>query len=144
MVFSLGVAATAGADSLVVPDAAVAPNIIVILADDLGYGDLSSFGAQGIKTPHIDQLAADGLKFTQFYSASPVCTPSRAGLLTGRYPARLGIRHVFFFDAHDGMPQSEITIPEQLKQAGYHTGMVGKWHLGHLDRYMPWNQGFDE
>jgi arylsulfatase A len=144
LVFSLGVAATAGADSLVVPDAAVAPNIIVILADDLGYGDLSSFGAQGIKTPHIDQLAADGLRFTQFYSASPVCTPSRAGLLTGRYPARLGIRHVFFFDAHDGMPQSEITIPEQLKQAGYHTGMVGKWHLGHLDRYMPWNQGFDE
>ena len=123
---------------------AAPPNIIVILADDLGYGDLSSFGAQAIQTPHIDQLAEGGLKLTQFYSASPVCSPSRAALLTGRYPARLGIKHVFAFDAHDGMPQSEITIAEQLKQAGYHTGMVGKWHLGHLDRYMPWNQGFDE
>ncbi|MEH6584270.1 MAG: sulfatase-like hydrolase/transferase [Halioglobus sp.] len=121
-----------------------APNIIVILADDLGYGDISSFGAQGINTPHIDQLAADGLKLTQFYAAAPVCTPSRAGLLTGRLAARMGMRHVFMYDAPDGMPQSEITIPEQLKQAGYHTGMVGKWHLGHLERYMPWNQGFDE
>jgi arylsulfatase A len=121
-----------------------APNIIVILADDLGYGDISSFGAQGIQTPHIDQLAADGLKLTQFYAAAPVCTPSRAGLLTGRLAARMGIKHVFMYDAPDGMPQSEITIPEQLKQAGYDTGMVGKWHLGHQDRYMPWNQGFDE
>ncbi len=121
-----------------------APNIIVILADDLGYGDISSFGAQGIQTPHIDQLAADGLKLTQFYAAAPVCTPSRAGLLTGRLAARMGIKHVFMYDAPDGMPQSEITIPEQLKQAGYHTGMVGKWHLGHVERYMPLNQGFDE
>lgn len=121
-----------------------APNIIVILADDLGYGDISAFGAQGIHTPHIDQLAAEGLKLTRFYAAAPVCTPSRAGLLTGRLAARMGINHVFMYDAPDGMPQSEITIPEQLKQAGYHTGMVGKWHLGHLERYMPWNQGFDE
>lgn len=123
---------------------ASAPNIIVILADDLGYGDVGSFGAEGIATPHIDQLAADGLKFTQFYAAAPVCTPSRAGLLTGRSPARMGMTHVFMYDAPDGMPTAEITIAEQLKQAGYHTGMVGKWHLGHLDRYMPWNQGFDE
>lgn len=121
-----------------------APNIIVILADDLGYGDISSFGAKAIETPHIDQLADNGLKFTQFYAAAPVCTPSRAGLLTGRYPGRLGIQHVFLYDAPDGMPTSEITIAEQLKQAGYHTGLVGKWHLGHLDRFMPWNQGFDE
>jgi arylsulfatase A-like enzyme len=123
---------------------AEAPNIIVILADDLGYADLSSFGAQGIATPHIDQLAENGLKLTQFYSAAPVCTPSRAGLLTGRYAARMGIQHVFLYDAPDGMPQWEITIAEQLKQAGYRTGMVGKWHLGHQDRYMPWNQGFEE
>jgi arylsulfatase A len=121
-----------------------APNIIVILADDLGYGDIGSFGAEGIQTPHIDKLAADGLKLTQFYAAAPVCTPSRAGLLTGRLAARMGIKHVFMYDAPDGMPQSEITIPEQLKQAGYHTGMVGKWHLGHVERYMPLNQGFDE
>jgi len=119
-------------------------NIIVILADDLGYGDLSSFGAEGIDTPRLDQLAEDGLKLTEFYAAAPVCTPSRAGLMTGRLAARMGMQHVFMYDAADGMPQSEITIPEQLKQAGYHTGMVGKWHLGHLDRYMPWNQGFDE
>ena len=120
------------------------PNIIVILADDLGYGDISSFGAQGIKTPAIDKLADGGVKLTQFYAAAPVCSSSRAGLLTGRLPSRMGIRHVFMHDAYDGMPLSEITIAEQLKQAGYQTGLVGKWHLGHLDRYMPWNQGFDE
>jgi arylsulfatase A-like enzyme len=120
------------------------PNIIVILADDLGYADIGSFGAEKIRTPRIDNLAAEGIRFTHFYAAAPVCTPSRAGLLTGRYPARLRIQHVFAADSHDGMPQSEITIAEQLKQQGYHTGMVGKWHLGHLDRSMPWNQGFDE
>ncbi|WP_159931232.1 sulfatase [Oceanicoccus sp. KOV_DT_Chl] len=123
---------------------AKAPNIIVILADDLGYGDISSFGAKTIATPRIDQLAEDGLRMTQFYAAAPVCTPSRAGLMTGRYAARMGMSHVFMADAPDGMPLSEITIAEQLKQAGYYTGMVGKWHLGHQDRYMPWNQGFDE
>jgi arylsulfatase A-like enzyme len=128
----------------VTTQAGTPPNIIVILADDLGYGDISSFGAKDIDTPHIDQLAQNGLKFTDFYAAAPVCTPSRAGLLTGRYSARMGMQHVFLYDAPEGMPQSEITIAEQLKQAGYHTGMVGKWHLGHLDRYMPWNQGFDE
>jgi len=121
-----------------------APNIIVILADDLGYGDISSFGAELIDTPRIDQLAEDGIRFTQFYAASSICTQSRAGLLTGRYSARMGISGVFSHESHDGMSPSEITIAEQLKQAGYHTGMVGKWHLGHLDRYMPWNQGFDE
>lgn len=120
------------------------PNIIVILADDLGYGDISSFGAKSISTPRIDQLAEAGIKLTQFYAAAPVCTPSRAGLMTGRYAARMGIGHVFMYDAPEGMPSSEITIAEQLKKVGYHTGMVGKWHLGHQDRYMPWNQGFDE
>ena len=120
------------------------PNIIVILADDLGYGDIGSFGAKNIATPRIDQLAENGARMTQFYAAAPVCTPSRAGLMTGRYAARMGISHVFMEDAPDGMPQSEITIAEQLKKAGYDTGMVGKWHLGHQDRFMPWNQGFDE
>lgn len=120
------------------------PNIIMILADDLGYSDISSFGAESINTPRIDQLAEQGLKFNNFYAASSVCSPSRAGLLTGRYPARMGIKHVFMYDSHDGMDPSEITVAEQLKAAGYQTGMVGKWHLGHLDRYMPWNQGFDE
>ncbi len=120
------------------------PNFIVIVADDLGYGDLSSFGATHISTPHIDQLGASGLRFTQFYAAASVCTPSRAGLLTGRQASRMGMEHVFMHDSHDGLPLSEITIAEQLKQADYSTALVGKWHLGHLDRYMPWNQGFDE
>jgi len=125
-------------------DVQTPPNIIVILADDLGYGDISSFGSQTIDTPRIDEMAEQGMKFPQFYAAAPVCTPSRAGLLTGRYSARLGLEHVFMYDAHDGMDPAEITIAEQLQQAGYDTGMVGKWHLGHLDRYMPWNQGFEE
>ncbi|WP_157976701.1 sulfatase-like hydrolase/transferase [Parahaliea mediterranea] len=123
---------------------AAAPNIIFIFADDLGYGDLSSFGSTTIATPRIDSLARDGMRFTDFYSASPVCTPSRAGLLTGRYPSRMGIRHVFQADSVDGMPPAEITLAEQLRQVGYRTGLVGKWHLGHRDPYMPWNQGFDE
>lgn len=120
------------------------PNIVFIFADDLGYGDLSSFGSTTIDTPHIDSLARDGVRFTDFYSASAVCSPSRAGLLTGRYPSRMGIRHVFQADSPEGMPPGEITLAEQLKRAGYSTGMVGKWHLGHRDRFMPWNQGFDE
>ena len=103
---------------------AALPNIIVILADDLGYGDISSFGAKDIATPHIDQLAEDGLKLTQFYAAAAVCTPSRAGLMTGRYSARMGMQHVFLYDAHDGMPQWEITIPEQLHQAGLFGGKL--------------------
>ena len=120
------------------------PNIIFIFADDLGYGDISSFGASDISTPHIDQLANDGIKFTNFYSAANICTPSRASLLTGRYSVRMGINRVFSETSVDGMPQSEITIAEMLKPQGYATGLVGKWHLGHNDRFMPWNQGFDE
>jgi arylsulfatase A-like enzyme len=120
------------------------PNIIFIFADDLGYGDVGAFGAKDIKTPNIDHLAANGLKFTDFYSAANVCTPSRASLLTGRHSIRMGIDSVFSADSIDGMPPEEITIAEVLKESGYATGMVGKWHLGHLDRYMPWNQGFDE
>jgi len=120
------------------------PNFIIILADDLGYGDIGAFGSSTIKTPHIDQMASRGARFDQFYSVSPVCTPSRAGLLTGRYPIRQGIHEVFFPESFQGMDPQEITIAEMLKEAGYATGLVGKWHLGHHDQYMPWNQGFDE
>ncbi|WP_114325730.1 sulfatase family protein [Candidatus Colwellia aromaticivorans] len=120
------------------------PNIVFIFADDLGYGDVSSFGATDIKTPHLDQLADDGIKFTNFYAAANVCSPSRASLLTGRHSVRMGISSVFMSDSPDGMPLSEITIAEALKPQGYATGMVGKWHLGHSERYMPLNQGFDE
>ncbi len=124
--------------------AASRPNIIFIFADDLGYGDLTSFGSTTISTPNIDSLATRGMKFTSFYAASNVCSPSRAALLTGRYPFRSGVNTVYYHDSIEGMPQSEITIAELLQQAGYHTGLIGKWHLGMLDRHMPWNQGFDE
>jgi arylsulfatase A len=123
---------------------AIKPNIIVIFADDLGYGDIGVYGAQNIKTPNIDRMAAEGAMFDQFYSASPVCTPSRAALLTGRYPIRQGIHGVFHPESFEGLDPDEITIAEMLKDIGYTTGLVGKWHLGHHEKYMPWNQGFDE
>ncbi len=119
------------------------PNIIHIFADDLGYGDLGCFGATDIKTPNIDRLAKEGMKFTSFYSASSVCSPSRAGLLTGRYPQRMGINQVFFPESFTGMPPEEITIAEMLKQQSYATGIVGKWHLGHREKFLPLQQGFD-
>ncbi len=119
------------------------PNIVIILADDLGYGDIGAFGATDIATPNIDALGKRGLIFTDFYSGHSVCSPARAALLTGRYPRRMGISHVFQMESPDGMPREEITIAEMLKDVGYATGLVGKWHLGSNDRYMPWNQGFD-
>ena len=120
------------------------PNIVYIFADDLGYGDLSCYGAKDINTPNIDQIAKEGIKFTEFYSASSVCSPSRAALLTGRYPQRMGINTVFFPESFTGIPDTEITIPEILKEKGYATGIVGKWHLGHHYQYLPLQQGFDE
>ncbi len=119
------------------------PNIVYIFTDDLGYGDLGCFGAKDIKTPNIDRIAEDGIKFTSFYSASPVCSPSRAGLLTGRMPQRMGINSVFFPESFFGMPEEEITIAEMLKEKEYATGIVGKWHLGHMHQYLPLQQGFD-
>ncbi|BFM14061.1 sulfatase [Maricurvus nonylphenolicus] len=120
------------------------PNIVFIFADDLGYGDIGSYGSTVIRTPNIDRMAAEGARFDQFYSASPVCTPSRAALLTGRYPIRDGIHGVFHPESYQGLDPQEVTIAEMLKDAGYATGIVGKWHLGHHEKYMPWNQGFDE
>lgn len=123
------------------------PNFIVIFCDDLGYGDLSSFGNPSIKTPHLDRMMVEGQKWTQFYVASPVCTPSRAGLLTGRYPIRNGMtsaqRVVLFPDSAKGLPNSEVTIAEVLKEKDYATAMIGKWHLGHLPEFLPTRQGFD-
>jgi arylsulfatase A len=120
------------------------PNIIIILADDLGYGDISSFGAKDISTPNIDALGQNGIKFTSFYSTSPVCSPSRFGLLTGRFPRRQGIDHVFFPEGYTGIPSEEVTIAETLKGNGYRTGIVGKWHLGHQQKFLPLQNGFDE
>jgi len=123
------------------------PNFIIIFADDLGYGDLGVFGHPTIKTPALDQLAFEGQKWTNFYVAAPVCTPSRAGILTGRLPIRSGMcsdkRRVLFPDSNGGLPQSEITIARALKGNGYHTAAIGKWHLGHKARFLPTNHGFD-
>jgi len=120
------------------------PNIVFIYADDLGYGDLSCFGAAEIKTPNLDRMASDGIKFTEFYSISPVCSPSRTGLMTGRYPIRMGIQGVFFPESWTGLPLEEITLADKLKEKGYATGIVGKWHLGHHRQYLPLQRGFDE
>ncbi len=120
------------------------PNIIVILADDMGYGDIGSYGAEGISTPRIDALAAAGTRFTDSYAIAPICTPSRAGLLTGRYPIRMGIHEVFHPESFTGLASEEITIAELLSSAGYATGMFGKWHLGHHPQFMPLEHGFSE
>ena len=123
------------------------PNIVIIFADDLGYGDLGSYGHPTIRTPNLDRMAAEGMRFTQFYAAASVCTPSRAALLTGRLPVRSGMasnkRRVLFPDSKLGLPHSEITIAEVLKERGYATAAVGKWHLGHLPEFLPQNHGFD-
>jgi len=150
------------------------PNIILINADDLGYGDLGSYGAQAIKTPNIDRLAREGMRFTDFYSCNGLCTPSRTGLLTGRYPQRVGMHWVLWMEdlpfmqrmlrklgpivrkvgGSDigadcevrGLPEDEITIAEALREGGYQTGIIGKWHQGDfrfLTEYHPLNHGFD-
>ena len=122
------------------------PNFVVIFCDDLGYGDLGCFGNPVIKTPHLDGMAAAGQKWTQFYAAAPVCTPSRAGLMTGRLPIRNGMtsaeRVVLFPDSAGGLPPTEVTIAEMLQQVGYVSGCFGKWHLGHLPQFLPTAQGF--
>jgi len=120
------------------------PNIVFILADDLGYGDVGAYGATDIRTPNIDLLAKGGLKFTEFYAPSPVCSPTRAGFLTGRYPRRMGIDGVFFPESFTGLPAAEVTVAEALQERGYATGIVGKWHLGHHPRFLPLQNGFDE
>ena len=120
------------------------PNFIFIYADNLGYGDLGCFGATDIRTPNIDRMAREGMKFTEFYSASPTCSPSRAALLTGRYPVRMGIYSVFFPDSYYGIDENEVTIADVLQKAGYATGHIGKWHLGHRYKYLPLQNGFDE
>ncbi len=122
------------------------PNIVIIFCDDLGYGDLGCYGHPTIATPNLDRMAAEGQKWTQFYVGASVCTPSRAALMTGRLPIRSGLcgnRRVLFPDSAGGIPASEITIAEALRDLGYETGMVGKWHLGHLEQYLPTNHGFD-
>lgn len=120
------------------------PNVVLILTDDLGYGDLSSYGGSGIHTPVLDRMADNGMRFTQVYSASPLCTPSRAALMTGRLPIRTSLTRVLSPVARRGLPQREITIAELLRQQGYATAAVGKWHLGRLPKNLPTRNGFDQ
>ena len=120
------------------------PNFVIIFADDLGYGDLGCFGSKTIRTPHLDRLAEQGRKFTSFMVASPVCTPSRAALLTGCYPKRVGMhQHVLFPTSTKGLHPDELTIADHLKANGYATACFGKWHLGHHPEVLPTAQGFD-
>ncbi|MBX7074023.1 MAG: sulfatase [Pirellulales bacterium] len=126
--------------------APAAPNIVIVFADDLGYGDLGCYGHPTIRTPRLDQMAAEGMRCTQFYSAAPVCSPSRAALLTGRYPVRSGMygqRRVFFPESTGGIADDELTLAEALGKQGYRTAAVGKWHLGHLPQYLPTRHGFE-
>lgn len=141
--------------------ASTKPNIVFILIDDLGYGDLGCMGATDIRTPHIDRLAAEGVKFSDFYANAPVCTPTRAAFMTGRWQQRIGLEFAFGYqveqsrrvngawvpepDIHGlGLPLDQVTLADRLKAAGYATGAFGKWHLGYRDEYNPTKRGFDE
>ena len=124
------------------------PNIVLSMADDMGYGDLGCYGHPSIRTPNLDRMSAEGLRFTDFYAGANLCTPSRAALLTGRHPVRSGMaggpkRHVLYPNATNGLPASEITIAEMLKSAGYATACIGKWHLGDKPEFLPNRHGFD-
>ena len=130
--------------------AAVKPNFIVIFCDDLGYADIGPFGAKNKATPHLDQMAKEGILLTDFYSTCSVCTPSRASLMTGCYPRRLNMHVdeenlcVLFPAARKGLNPDEVTVAEVLKEQGYATMCIGKWHLGDHPKFMPTNQGFDD
>jgi arylsulfatase len=134
------------ADSQAVVAASVSPhpNIVLIFCDDLGYGDVGCFGATDIRTPNIDRLAAQGTRFTSFYVAQPVCTASRAGLLSGCYPNRISLFGALNHQSDVGIASDELLLPEMLKSRGYATAIYGKWHLGHRDRFLPTRNGFDE
>ena len=123
--------------------AAEKPNFIVIFADDLGYGDLGVYGSAKNRTPNLDRMAAEGMKFTDFYAAAPFCSPSRASILTGRYPVRAGVPYVLFPTESTGLPPEEITIAELLREEGYATTAIGKWHLGWPKALRAHRQGFD-
>lgn len=120
------------------------PNILLILADDLGYGDLGVYGSSTLSTPNLDRLAWEGIRFTSFYANSPICSPTRVAILTGRYPQRFGLYNGLGVDSTWGLPAHAATLPRLLRDAGYETMHVGKWHVGHArEAYRPLLQGFD-
>jgi arylsulfatase len=120
------------------------PNIVIVFTDDQGYGDIGNFGATGFTTPNLDRMASEGMRFTHFYTAQAVCSASRAALLTGCYPNRIGISGALMPWAEHGIHDNEVTIAEMLKEKGYVTGIIGKWHLGHHRQFLPLQHGFDE
>lgn len=120
------------------------PNLVVIMADDLGYGDVGYNGSAVHATPHLDRLSGEGLRFDHFYVTSPVCTPTRVAFLTARHPVRVGFHTLLWPTSTGGLPEQERTLPEILREHGYRTGLIGKWHLGHSEpRHLPLNHGFD-
>ncbi len=120
------------------------PNIVIMFADDMGYGDLGSYGAKGYTTPNLDRMAKEGVRFTDFYVSQPVCSASRAALMTGCYSNRVDIQGALSPKANFGLSRDEMTIAEVVKQKGYATAIFGKWHLGHHEKFLPKAQGFDE
>src|SRR5205823_7925063 len=120
------------------------PNIVIIFADDAGYGDLGCYGSKSIDTPNLDRMAREGVRFTDFYVPQAVCSASRAALLTGCYPNRVGIQGALGPAASHGISDQEKTLAEVLKPRGYATAIYGKWHLGHHPRFLPTHHGFDD
>ena len=120
------------------------PNVVIVFCDDVGYADIGVFGAKGYETPNLDRMAAEGVKFTDFYAAASSCTPSRAALMTGCYPQRVSLPNVIGPNAKIGISDQEQTIAETLKPLGYATACYGKWHLGHLPKFLPTRHGFDD
>lgn len=120
------------------------PNIVLIFMDDMGYGDLDTYGAIDYATPNLDTLATQGMRFTNFYAAQPICSASRAAILTGCYPNRIGLTGALFPGSNIGLNSKEKTVPEMLRTKGYATAMVGKWHLGEAQQFLPLQHGFDE
>ncbi|HIC23779.1 MAG TPA: arylsulfatase, partial [Planctomycetes bacterium] len=120
------------------------PNIVIVFTDDQGWGDLSCYGSKQIPTPHIDRLAAEGMRFTDFYVSQPVCSASRSSLVSGCYANRVGISGALAPSSRIGLDPQEMTIAEVVKPLGYATACYGKWHLGHLPPFLPTQQGFDE
>ena len=135
----------AGDERLVAkPTAIERPNVVILFADDQGYGDVGCYGAQGFATPHLDRLAREGTRFTSFYVAQPVCTASRAALMTGCYSNRVGMAGALNHTSPTGVAADEVLLPELCQQSGYVTACFGKWHLGHHPQFLPTRNGFDQ
>jgi arylsulfatase A len=134
------------AGTIEVVAASQVPNVVVILTDDQGWADVGIYGAEGFETPHLDELAAEGMRFTDFYVAAPFCSPSRAALLTGCYPQRVGIRRALQRRSEIGLHPDEVTVADLLRERGYATAVIGKWHLGRPmePAFAPARHGFDE